>query len=301
MSQSRHLEFAPPPPPGGVRAFGLALVIHALLMAALTWGVRWQQDNSGGVEAELWSAVPQLAAPKGDTLEPQPEPNPEPQPEPKPAPKPEPKPEPKPDPKPVAKQQPGKDAELAIEKKKKAEKERADKLKAQEEARKKEEKERKEKLQHEKELKEKKARAKAEQEKQEKAEEVKREALRQEQLRRMRGLADATGSPASTGTAKQTSGPSGPSAGYAGKVRGAILPNITFVDQVRGNPEAEVEVQCGPEGTIFGVKLTRRSGLDSWDEAVQKAIVKTGKLPRDTDGRIPCPMLITFRPQDQAR
>ena len=34
---------------------------------------------------------------------------------------------------------------------------------------------------------------------------------------------------------------------------------------------------------------------------VQKAILKTGKLPRDTDGRIPCPMVITFRPQDQLR
>ena len=298
MKPAPHLEFAPPPPPGGVRAFGLALVIHALLMAALTWGVRWQQDNSVGVEAELWSAIPQLAAPKGDTLEPPTEAPLQPRPEPQPAPKPEPKPAPKPEPKPVVKPAPSKDAELAIEKKKKAEKENEDKLKAQEEARKKAEKERKEKLQHEKELKEKHDREKAQQAQQDKAEEKKREALRQEQMRRVMGMADATGAPGSTGKAKQTSGPS---AGYAGKVRGAILPNITFVDQVRGNPEAEVEVQCAPEGTIVGVRLTRKSGLDSWDEAVQKAILKTSKLPRDTDGRIPCPMIITFRPQDQAR
>ena len=292
MQQARHLEFAPPPPPGGVRAFGLALVIHALLLAALTWGVRWQQDNSVGVEAELWSALPQLAAPKGDTLEPQPEP------EPKSEPKPEPKPAPKPEPKPVTKPQPSKDAELAIEKKKKADKEKEDKLKAQQEARKKADKEHKEKLLKDKELKEKQEREKAQQQQRDKAEEKKREALRQEQLKRVMGMADATGAPGSTGKAKQTSGPS---AGYAGKVRGAILPNITFVDQVRGNPEAEVEVQCAPEGTIVGVKLIHKSGVDSWDEAVQKAILKTGKLPRDTDGRIPCPMLITFRPQDQVR
>ncbi len=294
MSSAGHLEFAPPPPPGGVRALGLALVIHALLMVALTWGVSWQHDNSVGVEAELWSAVPQLAAPKGDTLDPPPEPTPEP----KPQPAPEPKPIPKPDPKPAVKPPPSKDAELAIEKKKKAEKEKEDKLRAQEEARKKAEKERKDKLLQDKEQKEKLAREKAQQEQREKAEEKKREALRQEQLRRVMGMADATGAAGSTGRAKQTSGPS---AGYAGKVRGAILPNITFVDQVRGNPEAEVEVQCAPEGTIVGVRLTQKSGVDSWDEAVQKAILKTGKLPRDTDGRIPCPMIITFRPQDQVR
>jgi colicin import membrane protein len=288
MSPASHLEFAPPPPPGGVRAFGLALVIHALLMVALTWGVSWQQDNSVGVEAELWSAVPQLAAPKGETLETPPTPQPEPRPE----------PPPKPEPKATLKPAPSKDADLAIEKKKKAEKEKEDKLKAQEEARKKAEKERKDKLLQEKEQKEKQAREKALQEQRDKAEEKKREALRQEQMRRVMGMADASGSAGSSGRAKQTSGPS---SGYAGKVRGAILPNITFVDQVRGNPEAEVEVQCAPEGTIVGVRLTQKSGVDSWDEAVQKAILKTGKLPRDTDGRIPCPMIITFRPQDQVR
>jgi colicin import membrane protein len=196
----------------------------------------------------------------------------------------------------VTKPLPTKEADLAIGKKKKLEKE--DKLKAQEEAREKAEKEHKEKLQHEKELKEKKLREKAEQEKKEKAEEKKREAQRQEQINRALGLAGATGAPGSTGKAQQTSGPS---ANYAGKVRGAILPNITFIEQVSGNPMAEVEVQCAPEGTIVGVKLVKSSGLSSWDDAVQKAILKTGKLPRDTDGRIPCPMVITFRPQDQLR
>ena len=127
-------------------------------------------------------------------------------------------------------------------------------------------------------------REKAEQEKKEKAEEKKREAQRQEQINRALGLAGATGAPGSTGKAQQTSGPS---ANYAGKVRGAILPNITFIEQVSGNPQAEVEVQCAPEGTVVGVKLVKSSGLASWDDAVQKAILKTGKLPRDTDGRIP--------------
>ena len=113
MHSAQHLEFAPPAPPGGARALLLALIIHGLLMAALTWGVGWNKtDNNIGVQAELWSALPQWAAPKGETLEP------EPQPEPKSEPKPKPKPEP---PKPTVKPTAGKDAELAIEKRKKAE------------------------------------------------------------------------------------------------------------------------------------------------------------------------------------
>ncbi len=294
MSRTAHLEFAPPVAPGGARSLVLALCIHGLLLLALTWGIAWNRDQSVGIEAELWSALPQMAAPKGDTLEPPPQPERAPEPQPKS----EPKPEPKPVPKPVTQPQPSKDADLSIEKKKKAEKEKEEKLKAQEEARKKAEKERKDKIQQDKELKEKQLREKAEQDKKEKAEEKKREALRQEQLKRVMGMADATGAPGSSGKAAQTSGPS---ASYAGKVRGAILPNITFIEQVAGNPQAEVEVQCAPEGTIVGVKLVKKSGVEGWDEAVQKAVLKTAKLPRDIDGRIPCPMVITFRPQDQLR
>ena len=38
-------EFAPPPQRGTVRALILALIAHALLIAALTWGVRWKRDS----------------------------------------------------------------------------------------------------------------------------------------------------------------------------------------------------------------------------------------------------------------
>ncbi|MGS5087739.1 hypothetical protein ACVC7V_14755 [Hydrogenophaga sp. A37] len=44
---------------------GLALVAHALLMAALTWGVHWKKDEEPvSFEAEIWSAVPREAAPR---------------------------------------------------------------------------------------------------------------------------------------------------------------------------------------------------------------------------------------------
>jgi len=44
--------------------------------------------------------------------------------------------------------------------------------------------------------------------------------------------------------------------------------------------------------------LLKSSGHKGWDDAVLKALEKTEKLPRDTDGRVPSPMVITFRPRD---
>ncbi|MBC7436933.1 MAG: protein TolA, partial [Bdellovibrionales bacterium] len=64
-SHTDRLEFAPPPPPGVLRAFGIAVVAHLLLLLALTWGVNWKRDTDNlAVEAELWASVPQQAAPK---------------------------------------------------------------------------------------------------------------------------------------------------------------------------------------------------------------------------------------------
>ncbi|MBE7941983.1 protein TolA, partial [Ramlibacter aquaticus] len=57
-------DFLPPPEPAAPQSFGLALLAHALLLAALAWGINWQsQPETAGVEAELWSAMPQEAAP----------------------------------------------------------------------------------------------------------------------------------------------------------------------------------------------------------------------------------------------
>ena len=73
-----YLEFAPPPPPGTGRSLGLALLVHFLLMVALTAGIQWKQDNNLSVEAELWAAIPMAAAPKPLEVEPPPPPPPPP-------------------------------------------------------------------------------------------------------------------------------------------------------------------------------------------------------------------------------
>jgi TonB family protein len=89
-----------------------------------------------------------------------------------------------------------------------------------------------------------------------------------------------------------------PSASYAGRLIARIKPNITFSGQVEGNPKAEVEVRATTDGTIVGRRITSSSGNRDWDEAVLRAIDKTEVLPRDTDGRVPSTINITFKPKD---
>lgn len=262
---ARRLEFEPPRPRDGLlRAYGLALLIHALLLAALTWGVNWHRsDNSLAVEAELWSAVPQEAAPKPVEPEPQVQaPLP-------PAPK-------------VEAPQPS-EADIALARERKA-KEAAELARRE-----------REKLEREKKLAEEKKKKELEAKRKEQEEAKLREQLRKDNLKRMAGLAGATGAPTATGTAQRASGPS---ANYAGRIRARIKPNIVFPDELSTNPSAEVEVRTSPDGTIVGRKLLKSSGVASWDEAVLKAIDKTESLPRNEDGVVPSPMTIIFRPKD---
>ncbi|MGC4365224.1 cell envelope integrity protein TolA [Hydrogenophaga sp. R2] len=254
-----------------------AVVVHGLLIIALTWGVQWNKDvELATVEAELWSRVPQQAAPRA--VEPPPPPPAPPAPQPRPEPRPAPPP-------------PGPtEAEIATAKAR--EKAEADKREAERRAAEKREAERKAAAEKERQQKlaEDKKRAEAE-----KREAQLKEQLRQDQLRRMMGQAGATGGPQSSGTAQQSSGPT---PGYGAKVAARIKPNVVFTDVAPGNPRAEVEVRTLPDGTITGRKLIKSSGNAAWDEAVLRAIDRTGSLPRDTDGRVPPSLVIGLRPLD---
>lgn len=306
---AQHLEFAPPPPRDGASSFGLAVLVHLLLVAALTWGIQWNNsDTSVAVEAELWSALPTPAAPRA--VEPDPPP-PAPQAAPEPPP---PKVTPKPTP-PAAQRE----AQLAIEREKnkkleqdkkleeerqkrkdkelkeKKEKEKLEKEKLEKEKQAKLDKEKLEREKLEKDKKEKAKQQKAEQEAKERADAKRLEAERQTNLQRIAGMAGATGGPSDTGSALKASGPS---ASYAGRIRGKVKPNIVFGDDIPGNPMAEVEVKCAPDGTILSKRVIQTSGHKAWDDAVIKALEKTEKLPLDTDGRVPSVMVISFRPKD---
>lgn len=279
------MEFAPPPTGGWGRSLSFALFMHLLLLAALTWGVQWKtQSNTLSASAELWSALPLEAAPAANEPEPTP---PQPVPPPEPVKAVEPKPTPPTPPKvDAAAEREAADIALKKEKEKKLQEKKEAEL------------EKKKKLEKEKEkaLKKEVAAAKAKLDaKKAAAEEKRTEALRNENLKRMQGMAGASGDENSKGTALKASGPS---ASYAGRIRARIKPNITFTEDVAGNPKAEVEVRTSPDGTIISRRLLSSSGNKAWDEAVLKAIDKTATLPRDEDGRVPPVLEISFRPKD---
>ena len=262
----QRLEFSPVQPEGLGRGLLLALLAHVLLVAALTWGVNWRRDAATEtVVAELWAELPQAAAP------------PPPEPEVAPPPAPEPAPElSAPDPQiALERERALRQQELALEQERLAQLER--------------ERVRKEKQA----AMDKKAQADAKA-KQEQASAKALEKQRQENLQRLAGLAGATGTTSSTGTAALTSGPS---ASYGSRIAARIKPNIVFTEDIKGNPTADVEVRIAPDGAIVGRKLIKSSGIASWDEAVLKAIDKTERLPRDTDGRVQPSMVIGFRPK----
>lgn len=328
---------APPPPdtlrPKRHQRLGsgllMALLVHAGLIAMIAIGVNWRSRTPDAIQAELWSAVPQQAAPR--PVEPPPPPPPPPAPAPAPAPAPKPQPAPKVEPPPP----PPRDADIAVEKarqeaerqrelqeqrereeqrrkaaeKKEAERKEAERKEAERKEAERREAERKdaEKKEAERKLAEKKEadRKEAERKEQErkeaerrKAEDAKLAAQREENLRRIMGQAGATGGANATGSAQRDSGPS---ASYAGRVRAAVKPNINYPSyDGPGDPTAEVEVRLAPDGTVLGTpRLLRGSGIAGYDDAVVRALVKTAVLPRDVDGRVPGTIIITFKVKDQ--
>jgi colicin import membrane protein len=294
-STQKHDALRPRQPGGMGRGLGLALLVHAGLLIAIAFGVNWRSSEPAGVEAELWAAVPQVAAPRPAEPEPRPEPKVEPRP-------PEPPPPP-PKAQPVESQA---DAQIAIEKarrdeeKRKEQERRAEEEKRLKEQRQKEEQERREQERKEQERKEEERKLAETERKKKEAEAQRREqerlaAVREDQMRRIMSQAGATGDPSSTGTAARSAGPS---ASYAGRIIARLRPLSVFTDAVAGNPKAEVRIDVAPDGTILGRRLTKSSGVPAWDEAVLRAIDKAESLPRDVDGRVQNPTLIVWGPKD---
>ena len=276
-SASDRIDFAPPSDPGAIRAFGLALLVHAALIAALTWGVNWKRsDPSTAFEAELWSALPQEAAPKLVEVAPLPPPQAPPKVQ------------------QVVPLTPAVDIALELEK----EKEKKRKLLAQQEAQAELKAEQSAQAKRKEADDNKKTEAVKQAQQQaakQQAAAAAQEAERQRNIARAMGLAGATGSDTAKGTAQKSSGPS-PS--YGGRVKAKVKPNIVFTEDIAGNPVAEVEVRTALDGTIMSQRLVKSSGNKAWDDAVVKAIIRTEVMPRDVDGRVPTPMILEFRPRD---
>jgi len=285
--------FAPQQPPGMRSGLALAILAHVLLIIALTFSVNWKASEPEGVVAELWSALPQTAAPRPTPPEPRPAP---PVVEPKPAP-PVVKPEPAPPPR--------VDAQIAIERaaREQARREEAERVEAARAAdlRKREDAKREEAKRAEAkrlEVERQRAAEQAEQKKlaeQARKDEARQAAIREANMRRMMSQAGTSDDPAAAGNAARTSGPS---ATYAGRIKARVRPNIVLTSTISGNPTATVEVKVAPDGTIVGRKLVTSSGSPMWDETVLRAIDKTEVLPKDVDGRVPPTIVIACRPNE---
>ncbi len=117
--------------------------------------------------------------------------------------------------------------------------------------------------------------------------------MRDENLKRMMGQMDAPVD--ATGNAAHNAAPS---ANYLGRIVAQLKRNMVLADSVPGNAPVEVEINCAPDGTIIGRRITKHSGSQVWDDAVLRAIDRTGTLPRDTDGKALASIPISWRPQD---
>lgn len=293
----------PPQRASGLLGAGaLALLAHALLIGALALGLNWRiHTPETVVAAELWSAIPQVAAPAAVA----------PPPEPAPAPRPAPKVPPPPAERRAEPTAAPRDAQIAIEKAERektaaqereadqrrrqkaldderkqaqrlAEQTKADQLKAE---RVQAERDRAAKLKEERHQKDLAAQREA------KADEDKLARQREANLKRIIGQAGAEGGPAATGTAARDAAPS---SAYAGRIKARIKPNIVLTSDVTGNPVTEVEVRCAADGTIVGRRVVKPSGDRTWDDTVLRAIDRTEILPRDVDGRVPSTIILVF-------
>ncbi len=131
------------------------------------------------------------------------------------------------------------------------------------------------------------------------AEEARLAQQREANLRRMMSQAansnTAASAAPSTGNAATSAAPS---ANYSARLVALIRSNIVFTGAVNALATAEVEVRSAPSGSILSRRLVKSSGQPDWDEAVLRAVDRTATLPRDTDGRVPPVLIITFRPRE---
>lgn len=324
-----------PPEPRRWPSIALAAAVHIGLLAFLFIGVNWQNTEPVAVEAEVWDMKTQAAAPPPpppqEVLAPEPEPTPKVVETPPPPPPPRPAvvepPQPKaPDialerekkkaeqKKLLAEQQAEekreqareeearearaqKKAQLLAEKKEKelAEKKEQAKAEAKEEAKAKalaekklEEKKLEEKKLAEKQKGEKLAKAKAEA-----AEQSKLDKLRDAEMKRM--LAGVGG----TGDAPKSTAPKS-DAGYLAGIRTKVKSTTSYSGStdVAGNPTAEFKIEQLPSGEIMNVKLVKSSGVGSFDDAVEKGIIKASPLPKKKDGTVERTLVIAFKMKD---
>jgi colicin import membrane protein len=240
----------------------LAVAVHVAFVLFLVFSVSWQSRKPEPVVAELYA--PEKIEPAKVPPEP---PKPEPEPA-KPAPEP-----PKPPPEPPKPPEPTK-AEIALKEKQ----ERLKKEQAERERKEIEKREAEKKAQAEKRLAETRERQVREAQALAALEERERERQQKQAAEQSRAKADAD---------------------YIRRIQAKIRGNVTLPPDLNGNPEAIFDVVQLPTGEIIDVQLQKSSGVRAYDEAVQRAILKSSPLPRpDSPDMFRRSLTLKFRPLD---
>jgi colicin import membrane protein len=88
-------------------------------------------------------------------------------------------------------------------------------------------------------------------------------------------------------------------ADYIRRIQAKIKGNVVLPPDLSGNPEAIFEVVQLPTGEIIDAVLRKSSGARAYDDAVQRAIIKSSPLPRpDRPDHFRRTLTLKFRPLD---
>jgi len=86
---------------------------------------------------------------------------------------------------------------------------------------------------------------------------------------------------------------------YIARIRAKVRGNWILPPELKGNPEAVFNVVQLPTGEVLSAKLARSSGIAAYDDAVERAILKSSPLPRpDRPELFSRELRLTFRPRD---
>lgn len=286
-------------------AAALAIAINVGFVAFLFFSATWQNHKPEAVSVELYAppgpvaqtakvappppqptprepAKPELEPAKPPPEPPKPTPTPEP---PKPVPAP-PKPPPEP-PRAVQKVEPPGPSKADIALKEKQEKERLKQAQA--------EAARQDAL--------KKEAAKRDADKRDadkkKLDEKRLAEVRERQVRETTALAAQADRERQLATAAANAAQSKAIADYVGKIQAKVRGNVVLPPDIAGNPEAVFDVVQLPTGEILDAHLRKSSGVRAYDDAVQRAIIKSSPLPRPASPDLfQRELTLKFRPQD---
>jgi colicin import membrane protein len=86
---------------------------------------------------------------------------------------------------------------------------------------------------------------------------------------------------------------------WIGAIVGKIKPNVVAQPNIPSNPEAIFDVTLLPTGEVLAVRLRKSSGYKSYDEALERAILKSSPLPKpDRPELFERSLELKFRPLD---